>query len=91
MKVCEMAEGSEVVELFLALRKHVAASKLEKVISTAEQILALQPDDAEALKTKVVALAKKSRFEEALAAAGDGAPLAAERAYCQHLYRRQGS
>jgi signal recognition particle subunit SRP72 len=77
-----MSDVNLLQELFGTLRKAVLANKLDKVISTADEILAVEPTAVDALKCKVVALARKSKFDEAIAAAGVEPTLAAERSYC---------
>ncbi|KAJ1449866.1 hypothetical protein M885DRAFT_534300 [Pelagophyceae sp. CCMP2097] len=82
-------EDGAVTELFVQLRRLCGGNKHDKVALHCDVILAALPGDEAATKVKVVALAKKGRFEDGLAAAeAGGDALAAERAYCAYRLGR---
>ncbi|BAT74317.1 signal recognition particle subunit SRP72-like [Vigna umbellata] len=55
-------------DLFTTLNRHIQASAFDNVVKVTDQILAIAPDDEDALRCKVVALIKNDRVEDALSA-----------------------
>ncbi|XP_027919890.1 signal recognition particle subunit SRP72-like isoform X1 [Vigna unguiculata] len=55
-------------DLFTTLNRHIQASAFDNVVKFTDQILAIAPDDEDALRCKVVALIKNDRVEDALSA-----------------------
>ncbi|XP_014506927.1 signal recognition particle subunit SRP72 [Vigna radiata var. radiata] len=55
-------------DLFNTLNRHIQASAFDNVVKFTDQILAIAPDDEDALRCKVVALIKNDRVEDALSA-----------------------
>ncbi|ESW30720.1 hypothetical protein PHAVU_002G176900 [Phaseolus vulgaris] len=55
-------------DLFTTLNRHIQASAFDNVVKLTDQILAIAPDDEDALRCKVVALIKNDHVEDALSA-----------------------
>ncbi|KAK7399972.1 hypothetical protein VNO78_11170 [Psophocarpus tetragonolobus] len=55
-------------DLFTTLNRHIQASSYDNVVKLTDQILAISPDDDDALRCKVVALIKDDRVVDALSA-----------------------
>ncbi|TKY59853.1 Signal recognition particle subunit SRP72 [Spatholobus suberectus] len=55
-------------DLFTTLNRHIQASAFDNAVKLTDQILAIAPDDEDALRCKVVALIKADRVEDALSA-----------------------
>lgn len=79
------ASSANVANLFRALKKNIESEDDAAIVKTADQILAANGGDKDALHAKAVALIRSSRFQEALTALESLTDLRFERAYC--LYR----
>lgn len=55
-------------DLFTTLNRHINASAFDNAVKLTDQILAIAPDDEDALRCKVIALIKNDRVEDALSA-----------------------
>ena len=82
------SQEEEVKEEFANLAKYARGNKVDKVLASCEALLKLIPGDPLVLKTKIVALARKGKFDEALEIAGGNTELMPEAMQGYAAYRQ---